>query len=118
MNNTRTVGPVLENHYQFLKWLLPTLEKFPRNQKFLLGDRIQTQALEVLESLIDATFSKSKRRALQQANLNLEKIRYLIRLSYDMKYINDRKYEHAAHQINDIGKQIGGWNKYQNGKEI
>jgi hypothetical protein len=31
-------------------WLIPTLEKFPRSQKFLLDDRIQTAALNVLES--------------------------------------------------------------------
>jgi hypothetical protein len=27
----------------------PAVEKFPRTQKFLLGDRIQTTALDVLE---------------------------------------------------------------------
>src|SRR5208282_1545058 len=31
---------------------LPTFEKFPRSQRFLLGDRIQTSALDVLEHLI------------------------------------------------------------------
>lgn len=117
MNNARTTGPVLESHYQLIKWLLPTLEKFPRSQKFLLGDRIQKTALVILKHLIDATYSKSKRRPLQAANLNLEKLRFLIRLSHDMKYIDGRRYEYAAHQINDIGKQIGGWNKYQNAKE-
>jgi hypothetical protein len=35
--------------YRFLLWLVPTVEKFPRSQKFLLGDRIQTTALDVLE---------------------------------------------------------------------
>ena len=50
----RAVGPALEAMYQFMLWLLPTLEKFPRSQKFLLGDRIQSIALAVLESLIAA----------------------------------------------------------------
>ena len=31
--------------YRFLLWLVPTVEKFPRSQKFLLGDRIQATAL-------------------------------------------------------------------------
>jgi hypothetical protein len=30
-------------------WLVPAVEKFPHTQKFLLGDRIQTTALDVLE---------------------------------------------------------------------
>ena len=30
-------------------WLMPTIEKFPRSQKFLLGDRMQGAALDILE---------------------------------------------------------------------
>jgi len=34
-------GPVvLDRHYRFLAWLLPTVEKFPRSVKFSLGDRV------------------------------------------------------------------------------
>ena len=28
--------------YDFILWMIPKLEKFPRRQKFLLGDRIET----------------------------------------------------------------------------
>ena len=34
-------GIALEKAYQVMLWLMPTVEKFPRSQKFLLGDRIQ-----------------------------------------------------------------------------
>ena len=34
-------GIALEKAYQFMLWLMPTVEKFPRSQKFLLGDRMQ-----------------------------------------------------------------------------
>ena len=30
--------PALESMYRFLLWLVPTVEKFPRRQKFLFGD--------------------------------------------------------------------------------
>jgi hypothetical protein len=32
--------------YDFILYMIPKLEKFPRNQKFLLGDRIETALLE------------------------------------------------------------------------
>jgi hypothetical protein len=51
----RTGGPAVEAMYQFLLWLIPTLEKMPRSQKFLLGDRLQSEALQVLDSLISGT---------------------------------------------------------------
>lgn len=35
----------MEAYFQFLMWLVPTVEKFPRSQKFLLGDRIDSLRL-------------------------------------------------------------------------
>ena len=59
--NVRRTGPAVEAHQQFILWLVPTVEKFPRSQKFLLGDRIQTTALDVLEALIEATYTRDRR---------------------------------------------------------
>lgn len=36
------VMTVVPKTYDLLVWLLPTLAKFPRDQEFLLGDRLQT----------------------------------------------------------------------------
>ena len=44
----RRTGPALEAMYRFMLSLVPAVEKFPRGQKFLLGGRIQTTAMEVL----------------------------------------------------------------------
>ncbi len=40
-DRARANGPALEKMYQFLLWLVPTVDKMPRAQKFTLGDRIQ-----------------------------------------------------------------------------
>lgn len=45
--------------YDFLLWIVPKLEKFPRSQKFLIADRIETMLLDILDLLIEsATFNK------------------------------------------------------------
>ena len=75
-DNARRTGPALEAMYQFLLWLLPTLDKLPRKQKFLLGDRIETAALDVLDSLIAATYTRGRDRMLNDANLGLERLRF------------------------------------------
>ncbi len=69
--------------YRFILWLVPTVEKFPRGQKFLLADRMQATALDVLERLVEATYSKGRSRLLAQANLGVEKLRFLCRLPMD-----------------------------------
>ena len=53
-------GPALESMYRFVLWLAPAVDGFPRRQKFLLGDRLQTTALDVLERLIEATYTRDR----------------------------------------------------------
>jgi hypothetical protein len=110
-NNARRTGPALEAMYQLLLWLIPTIDNFPRARKFVLGDRIETAALDVLDQLIEATFSKSRDTALANANLGLDRLRFLIRLSSELRILDLKRYEHAARGIDDIGRMIGGWKK-------
>ncbi|MDF1594361.1 MAG: diversity-generating retroelement protein Avd [Desulfobacterales bacterium] len=104
--------------YDFLLWMIPKLEKFPRSQKFVLGDRIETLMLDILGDLIDAAYSRKKQPALSAANLKLEKLRYLIRLSKDLKLINLKGYEFAAGAVDGIGISIGGWLKFSRREDI
>ena len=76
--------------YRFVLWLVPTVEKFPRRQKFLLGDRLQATALDVLEHLVEATYTRDRRRHLQAANLGIEKLRFLYRLAKDLGHLEER----------------------------
>ena len=43
-------------------WLVPTVERFPRSQKFLLGDRIQSTAMDIPEQLVEAAYTRQRRR--------------------------------------------------------
>ena len=110
-DNARRTGPALEAHRQFLLWLVPTVEKFPRSQKFLLGDRIQATALDVLEALIEATYTRDRRSHLARANLGLEKLRHFFRLAVELKHLDVRRYEHAARSLDEIGRLVGAWAK-------
>ena len=107
----------LEAHYRFLLWLVPTVERFPRSQKFLLGDRIQNTALNVLEQLIEATYTKQRERRLAAANLGLEKLRFLCRLARDLRCLDHRRYEYAARSLNETGRRVGAWRKTHRAKE-
>ena len=110
-SNARKTGPALEAMYQLLTWLIPTVDNFPRKQKFVLGDRIENVALDVLDNLITATFTKSRETALAAANLGLDRLRFLIRLSQDLRLIDMKRYEFACRGLDDIGRMIGGWKK-------
>lgn len=107
----RATGPALEAMYRFILWLVPTVEGFPRSQKFLLGDRLQQEAHAVLDHLLEATYSKDRAGALQAANLGLEKLRFGFRLAMDLRHLDFKRYEFAARAIDEVGRLIGGWLK-------
>lgn len=108
-DSARRTGPALEAMYRFMLWLVPTVDKFPRRQKFLLGDRIQATALDVVERLIEATYTRSRQTVLRDANLGIEKLRVLFRLAMDLRHLDPRRYEHAARELDEVGRMVGGW---------
>lgn len=116
MNKPAAPAPPWRRIFQFLLWLIPTVEKFPRAQKFLLGDRIQATALDVLEALIDPTYTKDRRGHLARANLGIEKMRFLFRLAAGLKHLDIKRYTFAARQLDEVGRMVGGWSKGQNGE--
>ncbi len=105
--------PVFTKWVEFLDWLLPTTEKFPRKVRFTLTQRIDNLALDVIEDLVEARYSRDKGGPLKRANLRLEKIRVLLRLCYRQKHLPSRQYEHAMRVLYEVGSMIGGWIKWQ-----
>ncbi len=92
-------------------WLFPQIGKFPREYRYILGDRIENGLLDILESLIEARFVRDKELLLRSTNISLEKMRYLIRMSKDLQFISIKKYEYASKEINQIGSCVGAWLK-------
>jgi hypothetical protein len=50
VDNSKRTGAALEAHYQFILWLLPAVEKFPRAHKFTLGDRVGERAHRAVDA--------------------------------------------------------------------
>lgn len=103
--------PVIREWYELAAWLLPKINKFPRDQKFLLGDRIQTTVIDILERLIEAKFRRDRSELLDRVNVELEKLRFLIRLSHDLKILPAKAYGDCGQRLLQIGTQIGGWKR-------
>jgi len=70
-----------------------------------------------LDSLVAAAYSREKLARLEQGNLALEQLRFLLRLSHDLRHLNTRGYEYATGLVDEIGRLIGGWIKQPKGLE-
>jgi hypothetical protein len=98
---------------EFLKWLLPITEKFPKRVRFTLADRIDNLALDLVEELVDAQYTHHKQAILKRINLRLEKLRVLLRISCEQHHLSHQSYDYAIRSINEAGKMLGGWIKQQ-----
>lgn len=106
-----TMPPVIQQMYDMVIWLMERVEKFPRNSRFVLGDHIETSALLILRLLIKANFTKERRAILQEANLELDQLRYLVRIGKDRQFLSLKQYAFASEKLTEVGRQIGGWAK-------
>lgn len=103
--------------HDLLVYLVPQLNRFPREQKFVLGDRIETKLLEVQESCLRAYYGREKRFHLIEANMRLEVTRHLIRLAHALRYFSNHTYAVVSEKVDTVGRMIGGWLKSVSGAE-
>ena len=104
---------ILEKGYDLLKFYLPLIEKFPRHQRYLIGDRVQVLAMDVLGLLSEAYYlpASEKKGRLIQVNIKLEMLRYLNRLCFESGYYTSLKYKEVAEKLLELGRMNGGWLK-------
>ncbi|MDP6775697.1 MAG: diversity-generating retroelement protein Avd [Candidatus Latescibacteria bacterium] len=105
--------PVFVRWSDFLKWLLPATEKFPKRVRFTFSNRIDNLALDVVEDLVEARYTKRKTERLKAINLKLERLRVLLRLCHDLHYLPHQSYEHASRSLAEVGRMVGGWIREQ-----
>jgi hypothetical protein len=116
--DARNEPPVLlVKWYDVTKWLLERVDSFPKNQRFIFGQRIADRTLNVLEVLVEATYSHRKADLLARANRDIEVLRWLIRMAMDRKILTPRQYEHCCMSLNECGRMVGGWAKQAATKE-
>ena len=103
--------PIFVKWMDFLEWLLSKTEKIPKKARFTFANRIDNLALDIVEDLVEARYTKNRKVILKRSNLKLEKLSILLRFIYKQKYINLKAYEYGVKQIYETGCMLGGWIK-------
>src|SRR4051794_13786765 len=102
---------VITKTYDLILWSCHHTSRFPRNHRFVLGDRIERNLYEMLETLIQARYTRQRQGLLEKANLLLEILRFQMRLAKDLQCLKVDSYAFAAKAIDEIGRLVGGWLK-------
>ena len=96
---------------EFTDWLFDRTEKFPKKVRFTFSSRIDNLTLDILEKIIEACYTRGRSPILKDINLNLDKLRVLLRLCHKREYLSHKSFEHAVKQIHKAGTMCGAWKK-------
>ena len=63
----------------------------------------------MVRALVAARYATAKLERLEPLNARLDLLRLQIRLLHSFQLIDDRRYEHVARLVEEVGRQLGGW---------
>ncbi len=105
--------PIFTRTFDLLSWLLPLSNHFPRAQRFMLTQRLLDAAFDLREHLeaANAVNGRARQELLNQADLDLNRLRTYLRLAAGWNWLTGGQYAHAAGMLAEIGRLLGGWKK-------
>lgn len=109
---------IFQKIYDLLLYMYPTVNKFPKSQRFVLSQHILNTLLEILKLTIIANAKKDRKEEQNLISVHLDIFRVLIRLSRDINFLSIGQYEYIMRQMNEIGKLLHGWKKASSKNKI
>jgi hypothetical protein len=101
---------VLQKWEEFTGWLLGHTGKWPKSTRFSFVQRLDNHGLDVLELLVAARYEPRQRPSLlRQANLRLERMRFLCRIARARTIMPASGFETAMRGIDECGRMLHGW---------
>lgn len=109
----KTLNKILKMMKDAEPWLL----KYPKYTRFTRVADITRCMDRMMEIAITANRKYFKKNTLQELDVEVDKLRKYVRLSYDLKYISFKTYKLWTSEVDEIGRMLGGWIKSQSGKK-
>ncbi|MBL7160896.1 MAG: four helix bundle protein [Candidatus Aenigmarchaeota archaeon] len=91
--------------YDMVKWVYPTVSKFPRNHRAVLSQRIEITSIRILEMVID--FAEKDTKSNRKKILNdIHKLQILLRFCKDLSILKFRQYEYSSSLLTEISELV------------
>lgn len=105
--------PIFTRTFDFLTWLLPITNNFPRAHRHTATRRLLDAAFDLRERLEEANLRRGTARLerLAQADEALAHVRVYLRLAERWGWLEGGQYRHVAAMVAEIGRLLGGWQK-------
>lgn len=105
--------PIVERLVKTYKVWQEYVVHFPKRSRYTLGQKIEMIFLEVVELVFYASITRDKEKTicLQRAARRFDLLKFLLRIAWEIKAIDNKKYAAFSAQLDEIGRMLGGWFK-------
>ena len=116
MSEKDEVNKIEKKIFEMIDYGYTAMRQYPKSEKFALAADIKRCMDQVLEKPIEAKKKYFKKTTLQDMDVELEKVRKYVRLSYHLGFLPMQKYDTWSEKIDEVGKILGAWIKSNNAK--
>ena len=108
MSNNELI--IIPNVEKYIEYILTIVIKLPRTEKFSIGTEIKTSVYNMLRNiLLVSKMDKTKRLEIYNiVDAEIYYQRICIRIMYNQKWIDEKKYKHSNELLSEIGRILGG----------
>jgi len=103
--------PVYKASYDLLVEIFRFTKNFIREYKYTVGESLKKETLELITLIYRANSRRDKFAVIQEARERIEVIRLFVRLLKDLQQISLKKFVNVNKQIENVSKQLTGWQK-------
>mgnify|MGYP002075372893 CR=1 FL=1 len=105
--------PIIHKTYELYRALHDQQKTIPKIDRFTLWQRSENAALDILQDLLHVGYLRPDRRPerLTIISAKLDMLRMFLRLAFDVKAINQKRYIFFQEALDEIGRMLGGWIK-------
>ncbi|MHB9010636.1 MAG: four helix bundle protein [Ignavibacteriaceae bacterium] len=95
---------LFQKAYDFFVWLFPIVGKFPKNQRFVLGQQLEILSLRLVEDIMYAQNMHMETLSLDRVRHQIDMIRIHIRLAHDVHLLSLVQYSRGSEWVNELDR--------------
>ncbi|MFA5936876.1 MAG: diversity-generating retroelement protein Avd [Candidatus Paceibacterota bacterium] len=106
--------PIYIKTYEFIKVIYRIIQQFRKEYKYTLGTELQQIIWRILDEIIatNSLQDNKKKEGIEKISQLFDRFKIRFRFAYEMGLMTSVKFGSAQKEIEEIGKMIGGWQKW------
>lgn len=106
--------PIYVKTYESVKLVYRIVRQFRKEYKYTLGTELQQIIWQVLDEIIrtNSLPDMEKKEGIEKISQFFDKFKIRFRFAYEMGLMTGEKFGIAQKQFEEIGKMVGGWQKW------